>query len=279
MLKKEREVFIKTNGRVTKIVEKWYKSLPFNRKYDEEFYKALDEIYIDEEWKIEDYDKKCENGKQNLLAYLYFLEDMKKRYLDLGIDESIFTDSAEDIVRWCDAWSETKGELYLGELNWLTPVFMAKIIKLGRLQFCFAQETHTIEKYGIEKGDTVLAIHIPAAGPLLLEDCKRSVDMAREFFPKIFPGTDYKCFTCHSWLLDPTHSEIMKPGSNILAFQTMFDIVDKNVSDSLFGYVFRWKMTRAELENAECKSSFAKTVREAALSGRKFYAGLGVIEK
>ena len=52
MLKKEREVFMKTNGRVTKIVEKWYKSLPFNKKYDEEFYKALDEIYIDEEWKI-----------------------------------------------------------------------------------------------------------------------------------------------------------------------------------------------------------------------------------
>ena len=210
---------------------------------------------------------------------IYFLEEMKLNYEKIGADESVFLDSAEDIVRWCDAWSETKGELYLGELNWLSLVFSAKIIKLGRLQFCFAKETHTIEKYGVQKGDTVLAIHIPAAGPLLLEECKKSVDMAREFFPKHFPDTDFKCFTCHSWLLDPTHTEIMKPGSNILAFQTMFDIVEKDVSESLFGYIFRWKISRAELESAEIKSSFAKTVREKALAGRTFYAGLGVIEK
>jgi len=270
---------MKTNEKVRATILKWYNALSFDEKYDTEFYRALDEIYIDEALKIEDYDKKCENGRQNLLAYLYFLEEMERCYSELGIDREIFLDSAEDIVRWCDAWSETKGELYLGELNWLTPVFTAKIIKLGRLQFCFAKETHNIEKYGIKEGDTVIAIHIPAAGPLLLDECKKSVDMAREFFPKHFPNREFKCFTCHSWLLDPTHSEIMKPSSNILAFQTMFDIVDKNESESLFGYVFRWKTTRADLENAECKSSFAKTVRDAALAGRKFYAGLGVIEK
>jgi hypothetical protein len=270
---------MKTNDRVREIIVKWYRALPFNESYDADFYRALDEIYIDEAWNVDDYDVKCEDGLKNLLAYLYFLEDMKARYGALGIDDSVFMDSAEDIVRWCDAWTETKGTLYLGELNWLSLVFSGKIIKLGRLQFCFAKEAHTIEKYGIEKGDTVLAIHIPAAGPLLLDECKKSVDMAREFFPKHFPNVDFKCFTCHSWLLDPTHAEIMKHGSNILAFQTMFDIVDKDVSESLFGYVFRWKMTRTELEGAECKSSFAKTVREKALEGRKFYAGLGVIEK
>ncbi len=270
---------MKTAEKVKSIILDWYNKLPFDKKYDVEFYRAIDEIYVDEAWRIEDYDQKCENGKQNLLAYLYFLDEMKRRYLDLGISEEIFLDSAEDIVRWCDAWSETKGELYLGELSWLFLVFTAKIIKLGRLQFCFSKETHTIEKYGIEKGDTVLAIHIPAAGPLILEDCLKSVDMAREFFPKHFPGVDFKCFTCHSWLLDPTHREIMKESSNILAFQTMFDIIDKDVSESLFGYIFRWRITRDELATAECKSSFAKIVREKALAGRKFYAGLGVIKK
>lgn len=268
-----------TTAKVKEIIVKWYKALPFSEKYDDAFYKALDEVYIAEDLKIESYDTKSEDGVKNLLAYLYFLEDMKSRYEAIGADEKIFMDSAEDIVRWCDAWSETKGTLFLGELNWLYLVFTAKIIKLGRLQFCFAKETHTIEKYGVEKGDTVIAIHIPAAGPLLLEECKKSIAMAKEFFPKHFPDTDFKCFTCHSWLLDPTHAEIMKPESNILAFQTMFDIVDKNASDSLFGYVFKWKTTRAQLENAECKSGFAKTVREKALAGRTFYAGLGVIQK
>ena len=103
--------------------------------------------------------------------------------------------------------------------------------------------------------------------------------MARKFFPKYFPETKFEYFTCHSWLLDPTHKEIMNPKSNILSFQTMFDIVSQDEDSSIFGYVFRWKITREELENAECKSSLAKVVREKALAGRKFYAGLGVIEK
>ena len=270
---------MRTNERVKEIIVKWYKALPFKKEYDAEFYRALDEIYIDEAWCVSDYDKKCENGKQNLLAYLYFLEEMKRRYDEKGIDEKIFFDSAMDIVRWCDTWSEVRGELYLGELNWLTRSLTLTLFTLGRLQFCFGEASHNIEKYGIQKGDNVLTVHIPAMGPLLLEDAKKSIDMAREFCPRYVPETEFKYFTCHSWLLDPTHSEIMKQSSNILAFQSMFDIVEKDEDTSIFGYVLRWKIKPEEIKDAVCKSSFAKVVREKALAGRKFYAGLGIIKK
>ena len=126
---------MKTNKRVADIITKWYKALPFSKEYDDAFYQALDEVYVDEAWTIDSYDKKCENGLQNLLAYLYFVDEMKLHYEKIGADESIFLDSANDIVRWCDAWSETKGELndFLStlpsELITPTPELYAEIIK------------------------------------------------------------------------------------------------------------------------------------------------------
>ena len=268
---------MKTLNTVKSIIEKWYLTLFTDRKYDAEFYRALDEIYIDEKASLEEYDVTCQDGKKNLLSFLYFIEQMEKTYEKMGASREIFLDSARDIVRWCDAWSDKMGEVYLGELKWLKRGFLGNTVTLGRLQFCFEKAGHTIEKYDVQQGDTVVAIHIPASGPLLLDDAKKSVVLAKDFFKKTFPDTPFKAFTCHSWLLDPTHSEIMKEGSNILAFQTMFDIVGINESDSIFGYVFKWRTKREELEFVNPTTSFAKTVKEKALAGRKFYEGLGVL--
>ena len=56
------------------IIEKWYKTLSFPTEYDTEFYKALDEIEISPDTKIDTYDIDCPDGKKNLLACLYMCE-------------------------------------------------------------------------------------------------------------------------------------------------------------------------------------------------------------
>ena len=67
---------MRTNERVKEIIVKWYKALPFKKEYDAEFYRALDEIYIDEAWRVSDYDKKCENGNLcgGVRSYTLFYE-------------------------------------------------------------------------------------------------------------------------------------------------------------------------------------------------------------
>lgn len=268
---------MKTSPHVRETILKWYRTLPFAEAYDAEFFSALDSVFVDGAWTVETYDTKCENGRQNLLAYLYFLDAMQARYREKGIPEEIFLDSAGDVVRWCDAWSRAKGELYLGELNWLRFSYTLKLFKLGRLQFCHAKTKYELPQYDLHPKDPVLEIHIPASGPLDLEECKKSIAMAREFFPRYYPEKTFKCFTCHSWLLDPTHGEIMKEGSNILAFSSLFDIVGKDESDSLLGYIFHWGIRRNELESAVPTTTLAATVKETALKGRTFYAGIGII--
>ena len=91
-------------------------------------------------------------------------------YQEKGIEESVLMDTLSDLPHWLKTWSDLKGCLYLGELDWFSHHFRMKLFKLGRLQFCFA-DRYSFPDRGIKKGDTVIDIHIPAAGPLRIEEC------------------------------------------------------------------------------------------------------------
>ncbi len=265
--------------KVTEIIKKWYHALALPREYDEQFYHALECIPVSPTATVEDYDAGEENGKKNFLYFLYFCERMEQAYAELAIPHEIFLDTVQDLVRWTRTWSDLKGELYLGEISWLKLIFSLKIIKLGRLQFERTNAHTDVPSHNLKKGDHVLSIHIPATGPLDKEECLQSLDLAKDFFAKFYPDYEYKYFTCYSWLLDPTLTNLLKAGSNILQFQTLFDIVDKTPSPMIFCFIFRWKITPEEALTAKCKSSLHTAVQEQAKLGRQFYEGYGVIEK
>ena len=266
------------NSCVNLVIEKWYNKLGFSGEFDLQFKKALEEIEISESAAVETFEQ-TENGKLNFLTYLYFCEKLKDRYEEKNIPENILMDTLKDIVIWANTWSALKGELYLGECDWLARHLSMKLFKLGRLQFCMGKAEADILKYGVKKGDNVIEIHIPEAEPLTLEECKKSIEKAKEFFKLYFPQFEYKCFTCHSWLLDNTLKEILKPESNIIKFQNMFEPVKNDESYALLRYIFKWDTTKDTLKDAVAKSSFAQKVKDRALSGGKFYETLGVIKK
>jgi len=258
------------------VIEFWYKKLNFPSKYDEEFYRALEEIVIPADSKLEDYDPRCEDGKRNLLAYLYFCEELKRRYEEKGIGEDVLLDTLSDLVVWTDVWSDLKGELWLGELYWLNFHLGMRLFKLGRLQFCLGKAKHDAPAHGLAKGDTVVEMHIQAVGPLKREDCLASVARAREFFAKYYPEQPYKCFTCHSWLMDKKLDEVLSPDSNIIRFRNMYDIVHEQPSDAILKYVFKWDTTAENLAQTPATSNFAQRVKERRLAGERFNESLGI---
>ena len=69
-------------GNVRTIIEKWYKKIGFDPCYDEEFYQALDTIPVEEGARVEEYDLTCQDGKRNFLYFLYFCEDLERRYIE-----------------------------------------------------------------------------------------------------------------------------------------------------------------------------------------------------
>ena len=261
------------------IIEKWYKNLKFDSKYDTEFYEALRTIEIPADTSIKTYNLDSTDGKKNLLAFLYMCEALQRKYAEHGISDEILLDTLSDIVRWCDEWSQIKGELYLGEIGWLSRSMNFYLFKIGRLQYCIHSVTEGFTKFGMKMGESFIGVHIPPTGPLKIEDVKKSLDMAREFFAQYFPEMQYSYFSCLTWLLDDTLKELLPQDSNILMFAELFTIVDNAPSDAILHYVFDHATNRENVGSKECTSSFARKVKSAIQDGKVFYQPRGLIAK
>ncbi len=261
------------------IIEKWYCRLNFPSCFDNEFKKALCEIPISDAIKIEDYDLSSEDGRRNLLSFLFMCERTEQEYKKRGIPEGIMLDTLADLVVWTCEWSAIKGSLYLGELQWLKRHLSLEIFRLGRLQFSPSPSEFDIPDYSVKKGDRVLEVHIPKGGRLDPEKCNISFKESGEFFAKYFPEKPYSLLTCHSWLLDDTLAEYLPEGSNILAFGALFKKMHSDPSLAIIPYLFRWDTRIYNLPYVYAPTEFARKIQKAALSGKTFYETLGVIEK
>ena len=262
-----------------RIIESWYKALGFPRRYDEEFYEALNTLPISDTITIETYDLNEQDGKRNFLSFLYFCEALKAKYEELGIGNDILMDTLRDLLRWTDVWSDLKGELYLGELLWLSFHMRGTLFHLGTLQFAMGKAHYDCPDKGLTKGDPVIEVHIPAGTDISKEQCDRSFALAKAFFAEHFPEYEYRYFTCHSWMLGSTLNELLNPESKILAFQKRFDVVHEDESEDIIRFVFRWDATREALTSLEATTGLMRRVKERALAGETFYASLGLIDK
>lgn len=268
------------NRNTASIIEKWYKELHFPTAYDQEFYKALREIEIPLDTCIETYDIHEKDGKRNLLSCLYMCEELSKKYQKMEIPNQVFLDTLSDLVTWTNIWSEKKGELYLGQLTWISWHLKMHLFKLGRLQFAMQKTDYNVPSLGLHPQDDIIGIHIPSGDPLSLDACRQSVAMAKEFFQQFYPSYQYSCFTCHTWLLDSTLKEILEEGSNILKFRELFDeVLFEEPSDALLGYVFQWMSSREDVKSMTATTKLAKKVQDRINQNGVFHEALGVIKK
>ena len=261
------------------IIAKWYKLLAFPAEFDAQFYEALNAIDVPADSTLESYDLKSQDGKRNLLTFLYLCEGLQKKANGLGIPEEVLIETLKDIVIWTENYTEMKGTLFLGELEWLNIHMQFEMFRLGRLQFRMAKAYRDIPEAGIRKGDNVMEIHIPRGSKLDIGECERSIAWAKEFFAHYFPEFAYTCFTCNSWLLDDTLKEYLPENSNIIRFGSLFTKVYSREMNCLLSSIFRSDTTEENLQDAVCTSSFAQRIKDAVLAGKQFHMTLGFIAK
>lgn len=262
-----------------KIIKKWYDLLDFPKEYDADFERYLKTALPTALSTIEEYQPESHTPEQNLLAYLYFCEELSLKYRAKGIPDEILMDTLSDIVTWCNVYYSIYAAAGLEEVHWLKNHLTFRLFKLGRLQFKMSPSEFDIPEVKIKRGDSVLEIHIPEGGAMTPEKCKASIEAANSFFAEYFPDFEWEYYTCHSWLLDGGLSEILKEDSNILTFQRMFKITEREQSDAIIKYTFRWDARRESLAEFTPKSSFAQKVKNKALSGGKFFEVLGYIKR
>lgn len=124
-------------------------------------------------------------------------------------------------------------------------------------------------------GSTCLSVHIPAKGALTREACVESYRRARKIFSSLYPDRDIKAFRCHSWMMSPELEEILKPGSNLLAFQAPYlKYPCRTKGEDIFNFVFKTKPT--DLAKLPEDSSLQRALKERYLSGGYLYEYNGI---
>lgn len=163
----------------------------------------------------------------DLLLFICMTKRLKAAYLERGLDLQIYRDSVLDL-RWkLEECKAVKGICGSFVATWFPCFFNMTRFALGRLQFELIPLPFNYEREGVklEKGATVINVHIPRTGtPMDKDSCDKSYAQAREFF-KAEVG-DNPAFICHSWLLYPENKRILQPHTNVYRFLSEYDIVE-----------------------------------------------------
>lgn len=125
-------------------------------------------------------------------------------------------------------------------------------------------------KVALKKGDTLLALHIPAGAGYNPERLKNSMELALDYYQRYFPELAVKGFWSESWLYDPRLSLVLdSETSNIIKVQRQFFLYPIKEGDGMLRYELygNWK---ADPEKVELKTSLQKSAAEYMRTGGRF---------
>lgn len=265
-------------------------------------FKWFDRLNFPAEWKsavkdgLKDFDLKTvqeqeapytwlygqENKMLGLIYALYKCEDFFNKGLDMGISEDILIETMQEVRRHAQNYNRYSGYKKIGinQIKWVGTVLSGRLYCLGRLEFEMKKTKRTWEKKGVCPGDHVIGIHIPrTGGGMSDQEVEASLKTAAEFFPKYFPDFDYKCYVCHSWLLDPTLRQLLRPDSNIIRFLNRFEISDQEESTSGLGSIFGGGTNYENVLSKTPETSLQKAAYEYIKNGGKLHEAHGFMEK
>lgn len=217
------------------------------------------------------------NDLTRLAVCLKYTEYTKQRYKQLGISDEIFYATMSDIRIWC----ENDGNKGLKNYPWIQNHLKSELFRLGRLQFQLFTCNNVAYDYKLlpfDKGERMIFVHIPQGERLEFNECVKSFKTAKEFFAEHFPDYEYRFFICESWLLYDENWRFMRPGCNILQFQSLFEIVissldDRQSIDRIFG---KRKLLKKHYPE---ETSLQKSAKQFLLDGGKMGTGVGIKAK
>lgn len=214
--------------------------------------------------------------------YLLALPRALASHQALGIPSDVTAATFGDLGEKIRIYRLAHGVGGFDRQQWLVVHFRATLYRLGRLQFDRA--TLDVDAYGAEadgagprQGTPVLEVHIPGDGPLTDEACAESLQQARPFFTKYFPGEQYEHGTCRSWLLDQQLAEHLPAAANILRFQRRFQPFGPtpDCDDDVLEFVFHRPPGTADLDRLPQDTTLQRAVVAQLRSGGHWRQGCG----
>lgn len=129
----------------------------------------------------------------------------------------------------------------------------------------------------LNPGDLVVTIHIPGNDKLSQSAIEESLVAAKPILQKVFGTYNPKKLVCTSWLLSPQLSNILDSKSNILHFQSYFDIIGwYPAENALYEHIFRSPL--CPVEELVPQNRFQEGVLRIYREGGKLHNGFGVLK-
>jgi|GEM_PF-766811 len=191
------------------------------------------------------------------------------------IPERIWLDTMKCYTRFVGEHYFSCGEYGYDRADWTTRQMNAKLFRIGELEYELTEDD--------EDGHRLISLHITSDGRLTADRLNASVAEAREFISERFPLWTDAPIECWTWLLNPVLRDMLPEHSNILTFQTAFDITptEEDPNDVL-EWVF--KLTEKQQEGIDLAdlredSSLQRRMKAYLLDGGKVYIAHGVMTR
>ena len=194
------------------------------------------------------------------IAILSFGEYQKK-----GIPVSIFTDTMKFCTRFLSEHHKTYG-CYRFPWGWWFPRQLSlREFRIGALEYEYEKEE-------------CIQIHIPSDADLSPQSVQSSLSLFQDFCRQYYPLWENLEMRCESWLLSPALKNILPDGSNILAFQKLFDITETDYgSTAVLDWVFPGFHDISE--NLPENTSLQASMKRYLLEGKKIGWSKGILRE
>lgn len=213
----------------------------------------------------------------HLLFYVLCAEETKQRYIQRGISLDIYRSSMLAMKWKMQKTHKLYGVWGSGWAAWFRPFFLLQRFGIGRLEFELSPSLVDYSNGGhsVRKGDTVVNVHIPAAGALNHSLVLESYHQAAQFFRENFLDGVVP-FQCGSWLLYPPVLA-MVPQGNLWAFSQDYDIV---LTEDVSPEDDRWRVFHVPesvpVEAYPEETTLQRRLKRWLLEGNAMGSGLGM---
>lgn len=178
------------------------------------------------------------------VSFVFILEslvEVRERYKAIGASEEIYLASIMDLKYKFDECLTNHGVYGTFVLWWFRRLLRASIFIIGKFNYEtieFRYDRYEKDGVVINKGDTVLNVHIPPGGGMDKVSRLSSYEKAARFYKEVL-NIQPKAFVCSSWLLSHVNREVLPSTSNIIGFMGDFDIIEEKEHKT---FPFSWRI-------------------------------------
>lgn len=205
------------------------------------------------------------DGIKTLWEDLHIALQSFEAYQKNGIPLTIFVDTMKFCTRFLSEHYKTYG-CYRFPWGWWFPRQLSlREYRIGALEYEYDKES-------------CIQIHIPSDADLSPRSVKESLSLFKDFCRQYYPSWENLKMYCDSWLLSPALKDILHGGSNILAFQNLFDVTETDYeSMAVLDWVFPGYNEISE--NLPENTGLQVNMKRYLLEGRKIGWSKGILRE